>query len=417
MTMATENQSGLWEKLATPGLLRYRPSGTYFWRGRVNGRIFSRSLETSVLSEAKHRIPEVVMALRVEAGESAPIDEGIPCAKGADAGAAGKGDSRGIPWGSAAAICQEKWEIDLNRSKRTKAALAGGVRSLLALWPDLVARRIGEIAQAEVQRFFAELAAGYSPTHYNALLQVFKAVCDEQIGHDTSEGIGSHSNPAANIRMRGIPIPDLKLPEPDEFQALLDWLDQHHPSAAFATRVLAYTGARFSEAAVLQWGDIDLDRRTVRIFCAKRRQGSSRSTHRAVPLIPDAYRVLARWRDEHKPVPDSLVVGSRRLDTVYTAAAGATGTPRINHHGLRHLFATRCIESGVDIPTVAKWLGHSDGGVLALKVYGHLRDSHSQTQAAKVLSLERPPEPSVEFFSVGVASLFEEVDSLQARAT
>jgi integrase len=37
---------------------------------------------------------------------------------------------------------------------------------------------------------------------------------------------------------------------------------------------------------------------------------------------------------------------------------------------LRHLFATRCIETGVDIPTVSRWLGHKDGGGLAMKVYG-----------------------------------------------
>jgi integrase len=43
---------------------------------------------------------------------------------------------------------------------------------------------------------------------------------------------------------------------------------------------------------------------------------------------------------------------------------------RITHHELRHLFATRCIESGVDIPTVSRWLGHKDGGALAMKVYG-----------------------------------------------
>ena len=50
-------------------------------------------------------------------------------------------------------------------------------------------------------------------------------------------------------------------------------------------------------------------------------------------------------------------------------------------HDLRHLFATRCIEAGVDVPTVAKWLGHSDGGVLAMKIYGHLRDDHSLSSA------------------------------------
>ncbi|MDI1319392.1 MAG: tyrosine-type recombinase/integrase [bacterium] len=61
------------------------------------------------------------------------------------------------------------------------------------------------------------------------------------------------------------------------------------------------------------------------------------------------------------------------------------GLKPINHNDLRHLFATRCIESGVDIPTVSRWLGYSDGGALAMKTYGHLRQEHSAAQAAKVL--------------------------------
>jgi site-specific recombinase XerD len=52
---------------------------------------------------------------------------------------------------------------------------------------------------------------------------------------------------------------------------------------------------------------------------------------------------------------------------------------------LRHLFATRCIENGVDIPTVSRWLGHQDGGALCMKTYGHLRDEHSTNEAEKVL--------------------------------
>ncbi len=65
-------------------------------------------------------------------------------------------------------------------------------------------------------------------------------------------------------------------------------------------------------------------------------------------------------------------------------AAKIVGMERITHHDLRHLFATICIESGVDIPTVSRWLGHKDGGALAMKVYGHLRDEHSATQAQRV---------------------------------
>ena len=67
-----------------------------------------------------------------------------------------------------------------------------------------------------------------------------------------------------------------------------------------------------------------------------------------------------------------------------TNAAAKIGMKRITHHDLRHLFATICIESGVDIPTVSRWLGHKDGGALCMKTYGHLRDEHSLTQAQRV---------------------------------
>jgi len=60
------------------------------------------------------------------------------------------------------------------------------------------------------------------------------------------------------------------------------------------------------------------------------------------------------------------------------------GVPHVRIHDLRHFFASWAIECGVDIPTVAKWLGHKDGGKLLLKTYGHLRDEHSLTSAAKL---------------------------------
>jgi integrase len=74
----------------------------------------------------------------------------------------------------------------------------------------------------------------------------------------------------------------------------------------------------------------------------------------------------------------------RECQKAMTRAAKEINMARITHHDLRHLFATRCIESGVDIPTVSRWLGHKDGGALAMKVYGHLRDQHSTEMASKV---------------------------------
>jgi integrase len=65
-------------------------------------------------------------------------------------------------------------------------------------------------------------------------------------------------------------------------------------------------------------------------------------------------------------------------------AAARVGMARITHHDLRHFFATVAIESGVDISTVSRWLGHKAGGALAMKTYGHLRDEHSVSAAKKV---------------------------------
>ena len=82
------------------------------------------------------------------------------------------------------------------------------------------------------------------------------------------------------------------------------------------------------------------------------------------------------------------------------SACKSLGITRFTHHDLRHLFATRCIESGVDIPTVSRWLGHKDGGALAMKTYGHLRDQHSAYMAQKVTFSETgpniAPRPSAE---------------------
>jgi hypothetical protein len=65
-------------------------------------------------------------------------------------------------------------------------------------------------------------------------------------------------------------------------------------------------------------------------------------------------------------------------------ACKAIQIARLTHHDLRDLFVTRCIESGVDIPTVAHWAGHKDGGALLMKTYNHLRMEHSLEMSQRV---------------------------------
>jgi len=100
-------------------------------------------------------------------------------------------------------------------------------------------------------------------------------------------------------------------------------------------------------------------------------------------MITDMRRLLERIRYERgeEEWANTTVMQVRECQKAIGTACQKLGLVRLTHHDLRHLFATRCIESGVDIPTVSRWLGHKDGGALAMKTYGHLRDQHSTAMA------------------------------------
>lgn len=50
-------------------------------------------------------------------------------------------------------------------------------------------------------------------------------------------------------------------------------------------------------------------------------------------------------------------------------------------------------EAGIDVRTVAEWLGHKDHGALLLKTYSHVRAEHEREMVAKV-SFGMPGPPS-----------------------
>src|SRR5207248_9357014 len=101
--------------------------------------------------------------------------------------------------------------------------------------------------------------------------------------------------------------------------------------------------------------------------------------------IPDARALFQQMRNERPDEPlNANVFRVRESQKALNRACRKVDATRITHHDLRHLFATRCIESGVDVPTVSRWLGHKDGGALAMKTYGHLRREHSIAQAQQV---------------------------------
>jgi integrase len=147
---------------------------------------------------------------------------------------------------------------------------------------------------------------------------------------------------------------------------------------------LAYSGLRIhSEAFWVTWADVDWQRKQI-IVRGHPETGTKNSEMRRIPILPDMERLLTGLKNEFGAEAHERILQVAECHTALSRACKAIGISRLTHHDLRHLFATRCIESGVDIPTVSRWLGHKDGGALAMKTYGHLRNEHSQAMAQKV---------------------------------
>jgi integrase len=139
--------------------------------------------------------------------------------------------------------------------------------------------------------------------------------------------------------------------------------------------MLAYSGMRKKEATKSTVADDTGNE--FKIWGAK-----STSSERTIPVNPALRVVLDRIKCRRIGGKTKLVT-TRKPKIAMRWACARLGLPMLRNHDLRHYFASVCIASGVDIPTISRWLGHADGGGLAMKTYGHLLRDHSQSAAKK----------------------------------
>ncbi len=58
--------------------------------------------------------------------------------------------------------------------------------------------------------------------------------------------------------------------------------------------------------------------------------------------------------------------------------------PNQGFYDTRHAFISRAVLAGIHFMTIARWVGHKDGGVLIGKVYGHIANEHRQKMAVRL---------------------------------
>lgn len=190
------------------------------------------------------------------------------------------------------------------------------------------------------------------------------------------------------------PAPRRPLLTKTEFQKLLANANEQTTKNAevfrFYLRFLALTGTREKEALHVARRDVDFARGTVTIGAG----GVAKSSkERAVDFSPELGALLKEieaWLPPDtswlfpSPQRGDRDIHSQTLRESLKAVREKAKLDWIGFHDLRHFFASQCVMAGIDFMTIAHWLGHSDGGILVGKIYGHLADTHKRAAARKL---------------------------------
>jgi integrase len=360
-----ENDSP-WVKAPVANLVRYKPSGIYFARAKVGGKLIRQSLKTDKLSVAQLRLGDLLATERKQVERQQTITTGK------------------MTFGDALKIYTERMAGDTETKPSTKDYQREIVTAVEKSWPELKSLDIKKITKAECLDWRSKFGGQYSATRVNGAVSLLRRAFEIAV-----EAGVRHDSPMLAVRRARVQSKRLKLPEAEQFTRFVEELERgggrDSRNCAALVCFMAYGGFRKKEAANISWGDCDFSKNVITVIGDPVTSTKNREI-RHVPMIPDMQKLLGRLRAANPDAsPGTPVMLVRQCQRAMNRAAKIIGMSRITHHDLRHLFATRCIESGVDIPTVSRWLGHKDGGALAMKVYGHLRDQHSTEMAQKVI--------------------------------
>jgi integrase len=364
------NSAQKWEKTKIQCLMRSMPSGIYYARTRVKGKLTWKSLGTNHFPVAKARLPDILERLRRISEAEASFEKGH------------------ATFAEASEVYFLNYSRRVDLKPRSIDYQREVVAALLKSWPGLVESRFKSITPSQCQQWASRYANEVSASRYNNTMSALRAILELGV----ASGV-IMTNPAAGIDRVTPKQKKLELPTRTEFAAIVHAIRTagggYSQACADLVEFLAFSGARVGETRQVKWADVDLDGGLFWIH-GDPVHGTKNRSSRQVPIIepmrvlledmrnnPRTFRDLDRQNDDH-------ILAVRECQKAIDRACAQLGIKRITHHDLRHLFATACIESGVDIATVSRWLGHKDGGALCMKTYGHLRSEHSLAMAKKV---------------------------------
>ena len=235
--------------------------------------------------------------------------------------------------------------------------------------PLLGSRRVRDVTTPDIIRFMRDVTAGKTADDVKtgfrgrAIVEGGAGTASRTVGllggilsFAVSEGIIA-VNPVRGVKRPADNRREIRLTA-DQYRVLANALTRaegegENPSAILAIRLLALTGCRRGEIERLQWGEVDLAGRCLRLSDSK--EGKSvrplgRDPAELLANLSNDSRFVLRGREQDKPF-----VG---LPKAWSRIVRRDELPGLTPHGLRHAFASVAADLGFAEPTIAAMLGH-----------------------------------------------------------
>jgi integrase len=172
---------------------------------------------------------------------------------------------------------------------------------------------------------------------------------------------------------------------------ILNYIQSHFTFTGLGIYISLSTGLRIGEICALKWSDINVVDGTITVSRTIERiyiiEGEKKHTELVINTpktknscreIPISKELLAIIKPLKKVVNEDFYVLTnderptepRTYRNYYNKLMTKLDIPKLKYHGLRHSFATRCIEAGCDYKTVSVLLGHSNIST-TLNLYVH----------------------------------------------
>ena len=267
--------------------------------------------------------------------------------------------------------------------------------------PDFGNRCIGQITGTDINSFLAtklisgrvDGKGGLSPTYVRSIMLVMKAVLAYAAENRMCVPLQSKiSKPQPMAK-------ELPVLTQNAQELLVNMCLSHIDETKVCVLISLYAGLRIGEVCALEWEDIDFENRLIHVRKTVSRISGSAENMTQSTLVITRPKTIASFRDIpicswlvpvlkelHDMRRSSFVASSqpgfvspRTFDYRYHKLLRTAGIETINYHALRHTFATRCIEAGVDVKTLSELLGHTDASI-TLNTYVHSSMERKRTQ-------------------------------------